>query len=594
MTVSRYFQVFTIANVKNFGLIAFVFLFGMLLLFLRNPDPFFNPIIYAEDGTWTALALREGWLHALMYSRVDYFVVVNTAILFMASKISIFLSGDPLSLLPQAIGVVSFVFFSAVATFVFLTVRQMSSAFLAFLAFIAVILIPLGGTQNEVIGRALQVGFYMPLVSVLLLFWRRKSAGFSSRVLIDFSVIVCVATNPFVLAVCFLYLALDYIKCVSFRSFVIKNITLWFPIVVFMFFLIPRMVVGGGIRKEFLFANLVEGVIARPVLYPFVFPWYQHLSDALAVVGLLLFFSVVVLSYFKSKKEDVRFAILFISVVIFSCSAATIIMRPGLTSILSNYMTTFPDRYFVGNNVLIVVLFFISVSQLLVDRCLRLFGVLLLGCFFFVYLVYGDYIFEWGESKMPIRTGFDFTQQLCMSRPADAVGESLVDIYPFPSWKIVVPSGYINKESCLSGFDSLDSFSGRANGIVSYLHDLVSNGVSASDTYEVVGKDPFVVFSLSNNIRPGEGARLRLDLKCSNGFGVDAIPIQVFWRTVGTDFTAPNSMYLFVRQGASSVKLDGFPAWMQAENVTGIRIDLVSPNECLRVMIKNVEIGASH
>ncbi len=69
MSISRYFENFNISGVKGWVFTAFIFLFGMVFLFLRNPDPFFNPIIYAEDGTWTALALREGWLHALIYSR---------------------------------------------------------------------------------------------------------------------------------------------------------------------------------------------------------------------------------------------------------------------------------------------------------------------------------------------------------------------------------------------------------------------------------------------------------------------------------------------------------------------------------------------
>lgn len=442
-------------NKKSFVTIAFIyFLFGAVLLFLRNPDPFINPVIYAEDGTWSALALREGWWHALINSRSDYFVFINTIILFFASKISILFSGNPLTLLPQAIAVVSFSFFSGVATFAFITVRHISSSALGGIAFLAVLLIPLGTTQNEIIGRALQVGFYMPIISVFLLFWRNMVTGLYKTAVIDFFILLCVATNPFVLAVCFLYLSLTFLKSSSIKSFILKNVSLVAPLLVLMFLLLPRMGGKGGIQQDFLVDNIIEGLIARPIVYPFVFPWYQSLSDGLAIIGLFLFVAIVLFSYFKSRDNESRFLILLSSLTIVFYSLATIIMRPGLTAVLSNYNTTFPDRYFMGVNVLVVFLFVVSACQIIKDKHLKFFGMSILVAFSGLYIYWSSYIFEWSLPKYPIKSAFNFSEQLCMSEPIDGTPNSSIQIYPLPAWKMVVPSKYINKYGCM--YSSLD------------------------------------------------------------------------------------------------------------------------------------------
>ena len=444
-------------NNKKISLVAIAFiyfLFGAVLLFLRNPDPFINPVIYAEDGTWSALALREGWWHALINSRSDYFVFINTIILFLASKISILFSGNPLTLLPQAIAVVSFSFFSGVATFAFITVRQISSSVLGGIAFLAVLLIPLGATQNEIIGRALQVGFYMPIISVFLLFWRNIVTGLYKTTLIDFFILLCAATNPFVFAVCFLYLSLGFFKRSSIKSFFLKNVSLVAPLLVLMFFLLPRMGGKGGVQQDFLVDNFIEALIARPIVYPFVFPWYQSFSDGLAIIGLFLFVAIVLFSYFKSRDNDSRFLILLSSLTIIFYSLATIVMRPGLTALLSNYSTTFPDRYFMGINVLVVFLFIVSVGQIIKDKYFKFFGMSILAAFSGLCLYWNSYIFEWSLSKYPIKSSLNFSEQLCVSEPIDGTPNSSIQIYPLPAWKMVVPSKYINKYGCM--YSSLD------------------------------------------------------------------------------------------------------------------------------------------
>jgi len=447
--LSRFHSSETNKKIAFVAIVFICFLFGMILLFLRNPDPFINPVMYAEDGTWSALALREGWWHALINSRSDYFVFINMILLFVASKISILFSGNPLTLLPQAIAVISFSFFSGVATFAFVTVRNISSSVLGGIAFLAVLLIPLGTTQNEIIGRVLQVGFYMPIIAVFFLYWRNKATNLYKTALIDFFIFLCVATNPFVFAVCVLYLSFELFKKPNIKLFFLKNVSLAAPVLLLMLLLIPRMGGKGGIQQDFLIDNVVEALIARPILYPFIFPWYENLSDSLTIIGFFLFAAIALFSYIKSRDDDSRFLIFLSFMTIVFYSLATVIMRPGLTGVLSHYSKTFPDRYFMGINVLVVFLFIVSAGQIIKDKHLRFLGISALVAFSGLYVYWNDYIFEWSSSKYPLKSSFYFSEQLCMSEPIDGTLNSSIQIYPLPSWKMVVPSKYIDKHNCM-------------------------------------------------------------------------------------------------------------------------------------------------
>lgn len=505
-----------------------LFILGLYLLFLRNPDPFINPIIYAEDGTWYALALREGWLHALSNSRLDYFVFVNTALLFFASNISVIFSGNQLTLLPQSIAVISFSFFSGVATFAFLTTRKILSSALGVAAFAAVLLIPLGTTQNEIIGRILQVGFYMPAIAVLLLFWRGRISELHKVVLIDIFLFLCAATNPFVLAVCALYLSLVFLNTLSgssIRYFFFRHISLILSLLALMYFLLPRMRGGGGgISGGFSAHNLVEALIARPIIYPFIFPWYQSLTNGVTIIGFLLLMAIVVVSYLKSRDSESRFFIIFLSLTIVFYSIATVVMRPGLTGILSDYKTTFPDRYFMGINILVVLLFVVSIGQLIKDKTLRFVGVALCVAFFGLYCYGWSYIFEWSSPKYKIVNYFDFHEQLCMGEPIDGTSNSVINIYPSPNWQMVVPSNYIKKSGCI--YRSLsDAGLSDKNDIYTMqpsaqLNNMASIKIRTTVTHQDQGarlKRVGVMFGTYGRQNPGE-AELRLNTVNGSSF----------------------------------------------------------------------------
>lgn len=462
-------------KVINYVLLTALFIIGIFMLAARNPDPFINPIIYAEDGEWAGLGLTNGWMFALTEARNDYFAFLNIALLFLATKISVLVSGNPITLLPESITITSFAFFSAVAIAVFVVTKNIAPTIFRLALYLLLLLIPLGTTQNEIIGRILQVGFYVPLISVLLFFLRDNSPSKHGKHAIDFFVLLCAATNPVVFALAFLYLSRDFFKDFDLRACIKRNLTLIIPLGLLLAVLLPRMGGKGGIPGEFVSSNFIEAIIARPIAYPFIFPWYSELSDRISLVFFAIWLCFIVFSYTISKNPAARRLILFLMAAILVYDLATIVMRPGLTGFLSNYQTTFPDRYFMGLNVLAIFLTMIALSQISIagNIAYKIFSYFTLSIVTAVYAWHALDIFEIHASKTPLKGRFDFSEQVCLSEPVQkglrvypepgttprgkrlepTSTDSVIQIYP-GTWIMVVPNRFIDKSDCK--YTSLD------------------------------------------------------------------------------------------------------------------------------------------
>ena len=437
--------------VKNIIKVGILFLLGIVLLFLRNPDPFINPIVYAEDGVWVGMGLTKGWYFALIHARSDYFVLFNVAFLFIAAELSSILSGSPLELLPESIGIVSLSFFSGTATAIFFITKKIAPTFFRIVLYLLLLLIPLGVSQNEIIGRLLQVGFYVPLIAVILFYLRGSSEKKHSIYGIDFLLFLCAATNPVVFGIWAVYLLEDLFNKSKIRDWIYRNSTLIFPVGILLIILLPRLGGSGGIPGELVASNIIEAIIARPILYPYIFPWYSQLTDSFALILFLLWVFIIFFGYFYSSNIKAKRLILFSMVGLIVFDLAAILMRPGLTGYLSNYQTTFPDRYFMGINALSIMVTIISLSQISIVKnwALKIFGYSIIFIFIAIYACYIEDIFEVSSSKLPLMGKLDFYEQLCMSETQEDSNISLVQIYPeISQWKMSVPSSLVNKSGC--------------------------------------------------------------------------------------------------------------------------------------------------
>lgn len=126
-----------------------LFIVGLLVLCIRNPDPFLNPILYTEDGAWLGLAFSKGWLYTFFNAKEGYFVLGNLLLLWAAETGANVLCGDSLICLPQAIGIVSLAFYSFIATLAFVATKDVASFAVRLMLFVMLLLLPLGDSSNE-------------------------------------------------------------------------------------------------------------------------------------------------------------------------------------------------------------------------------------------------------------------------------------------------------------------------------------------------------------------------------------------------------------------------------------------------------------
>lgn len=220
------------------------------------------------------------------------------------------------------------------------------------------------------------------------------------------------------------------------------------PFTIFTVILIPRLKGTGGITEGFISSSFVETILARPLIYPFVFPWYQNLSNLISIIIFVLIIIFSIWSYKKSVNPEAKKLIIFISISTIIYDLITIANRPRLTSLLRDYQTTFPDRYFMGINVLILFLMVICISQIWADIKWKSLSLCLISSLSIIYLLHVEIIFDLPKSKMPIKSVFDFPEQICKSiLLQDKKDLSLIEIYPEP-WTITVQNRYVRQNNC--------------------------------------------------------------------------------------------------------------------------------------------------
>ncbi|WOD40424.1 hypothetical protein [Nodosilinea sp. E11] len=424
---------------------------GMFILALRNLDPLLNPVIYAEDGAWTAIAMTNGWDYVFLHARSDYFVWGNILFLWLASTSSSLFCGNELSCLPVTVTLWSYFFFSIVALLAWWATAGVLPLRFRWALFFLAIFLPLGNTANEVIGRIVNIGYLFVFLALLLMVLRIRKKG--NRVAIDLSLLVCAATNP----VCFLLVPI--LSLFSLRGFDARQLFValrnWGKQYALLFlglgFLIILRIVTAAdtasveVAGSMRFTSLIETALARPLLYPIIFPFYGSLNDVLTVVltGILggLFFYLLR----TTDKRDPALLLVSMGTVTLSIFlVATVYMRPILTEILGGYLTTFPDRYFMGINILVIFILIALISSRsktpLSRKVKKVFFSLLIA----IHVLSLPWTIELGWPRMRIAVGPDFSGSLCLStvalqdQPVNEINTVSVPIYP-ESWTMVVP-----------------------------------------------------------------------------------------------------------------------------------------------------------
>ncbi|WP_407440089.1 hypothetical protein [Lelliottia sp.] len=431
-------------NKKNYLVLIVI---GMILLAIRNPVPLIHPSIYAEDGVWVANALSHGWINAFIHARDDYFVFFNIFFLFVSTTISNIVSGNPLLFLPQSIALVSYLFYTVVSTMAYAAVLRISNVGYAILAFLLILYVPLGLSQNETIGHLLQIGFYMPMMALCLILYRENIDSKFHKTFIDLLIFLAAATNPVVFPI----VGLFYLAKFAVSKDKIKLVKDLFPLALSMFVLaliiLPRLNGSGGVDNHaYNPHNIVELVSARLLLYPFVFPWYEKLNDLISVCLSIVYFAFCLFVIFKTEDRNARKFLLAMLMTLVINIAATVVGRVGLTDFLNHYTGTFPDRYFVGSNILALLLFVACLSQCTFSRLSHRVAAVIGVCLLVVYIWNISSILERKEFVKRTAVNEYFSRELCKAQKIP--GESSVIQIKPKGWQMTVPANLVADIVC--------------------------------------------------------------------------------------------------------------------------------------------------
>jgi hypothetical protein len=202
-----------------------------------------------------------------------------------------------------------------------------------------------------------------------------------------------------------------------------------------------RLQTGQGelVKGSFVPSNLIEVVLARAVLYPFVAPFYSLLNDGVVVVLSVALMGMGVWFYRRTTNVHARGAVGQALVGGLLFLLLTVLLRPSLTQQLSLYQSTFPDRYFMGVNYFVVFIFCLLCGSSKVSEKSAQLG---RRCLVGVAVLYGlllPWLLEIHHPHMRIAKGPLFREQLCLSAKKNSPGETITIPIYFEGWSMEVP-----------------------------------------------------------------------------------------------------------------------------------------------------------
>jgi len=437
-----------------------MFASALAILALRNLDPIIHPVVYTEDGLWAGQILQDGIFQTCLTAKGSYLVVGNILLLGLSLGISFLISGNFLLQLPQSIAIVSYAYFAFVATIAYVASRKFLGRTTSISLYLCILLVPLGTSQNEIFGRISNIGYIVPILLCAILIIRTYSHRTSSRFLADLGCLLCIVTNPFCLIMIPAYIAtlvylelrstqaIDYkLKFTFFgnalKAVLAKNVL---PVTFFLGLAIPLLL--GSAQTVTHNVNPFDrgktgmAVLGRMIAYPFVFPIYTQMNNMASFFFDLVLFAFLTFIFKKSRSFSDRLAIALSFAFFVAYSLATLVFRPLLPYQLGFYGNTFPDRYFMAPNLLIMFAFLISATipgssgTAIASKFARL-ALLAVGIVYFLSL--GN-LFETDKTRFEIRaagTLFENLTEFAVTK------NGLSSITTSEGWHMLVPERYL-------------------------------------------------------------------------------------------------------------------------------------------------------
>lgn len=442
---------------------------GVIILYLRNAHSIMVPVLFTEDGTWSAELINRGFFNMLFNAKADYFVFGNILFLGLAQLTNGVFFGHNLTYLPHFVSLFSTLFYAAIAVVPVVLLREVLRIEARLLLWLLVLLVPLGDSSYEVLGRLSNIGFAFIFLASCLLIWRHYSLHEGSRkqiIATDAMLFLCANTNPLCYPLILFAFAAEawqhrqksniptgiaWIRG-YFSNFRIQSAFVLLSILFITgVWILLRDKVGSGSAHEGVFDknSLIEAVCARVLLCPFVFPFYSHLSKIFGVGMSLVFFVGFFILVKRSKREKNLF--IFSGALLAYATILTVWSRPVLTQLLHNFQSTFPDRYYFGLTLLVYLLVAAPLSACFGSAngsWRRAIGNLLAGILVGLYAGSASYLFEFTAPRffwLPTAGFHDEvkkTYQKGVGKPGSSETMYEVALPPAP-WSARFPADYV-------------------------------------------------------------------------------------------------------------------------------------------------------
>ena len=444
---------------------------GLVVLYLRNAYSIFVPVLYAEDGDWSAGLINRGFFNMLFNARpqADYFVFGNVLLLALAQLCNTAFFGHNLTYLPHFVSFTSMLFYAALAVAPVILLRDALRIEARLLLWLLVLLVPLGNSSYEVLGRLSNIGYVCLFLAFCLLVWRHYSLQSGPRkhiVATDAMLFLCANTNPLcypLIAVAFGVEAwrnwqtgrrekLFIWSTKYWESFISKSaLVLLGALFLTGTWIALRMGLGEGPSASsghIIMTSVPEAIVARSFLYPFIFPIYSYFNNIKSIFTLL----IVVLTIFflvKNVRRE-RLILQYATAVLILSTVVTVGSRSALTIILDQYQTTFPDRYYFGLNLFVFLISVFALSAGFGDDKKggrRVAANLLAGVLVALYAGNSAFMFEFSKPRfpwLPKTTFFDEIQEGYTKGGQDGLNEMSYQVALDPTpWSTHFPAKYV-------------------------------------------------------------------------------------------------------------------------------------------------------
>lgn len=354
---------------RQFTVYALLFFTGWFFICIRNMHFITYPTIYAEDGLFLSRIIKQGLGNSLFMTRsgeaVEFPNTATYILLWLSYKVTTLLNGYDLGMFPFWNGLVSNMLIAFAAVLGFTAFEQCGCRKVGIMAYCAMIFVILAASSNEVLGRALNTQFLWVIIVayVLMLLYQRKKA-FSVWSCLGF--LLCfmgVKTFPICYAQVAGYLFFEFLRAVKKKSILpaLAFNAVLILITVEGIVRLPTLMRCSGVADFFTYKpdSAIEFFIARHILFSLVSLGYTCLNDKVTLIVFAIYLGVVGYACVRQYKKTHTFLnvfTLFALLTMGTCFSSAWTRRT-MTAFFENYLTTYPDRYYYGCNVLAAVLF---------------------------------------------------------------------------------------------------------------------------------------------------------------------------------------------------------------------------------------------